>query len=229
MPSMTRALAVLRRAADAMMLFWASQRKWLKRWYVKLLLGLALVLGITTAAANIWGVRHLNSNLLPSAQPQMAAMMAREVDVGRVKWVAPSGVLGLHPLAAIGPVRVGPGPIEHSSALLPNVRISMDPVQSLVQRQVVLKIHIPAAQLDNFAWFGYPDDTIPSARDVLPGKMKGGSPARTKQQGDVKARRAEAAAVKQAQKEARRRMLLGPPDASANFVPVRPPATRCSA
>ncbi len=47
--------------------------------YVKLLLGLALVLGITTAAANIWGVRHLNSNLLPSAQPQMAAMMAREV------------------------------------------------------------------------------------------------------------------------------------------------------
>lgn len=67
--------------------------------------------------------------------------------MGRVKWVAPSGVLGLHPLAAIGPVRVGPGPIEHSSALLPNVQISMDPVQSLVQRQVVLKIHIPAAQV----------------------------------------------------------------------------------
>lgn len=49
--------------------------------YVKLLLGLALVLGITTAAANIWGVRHLNSNVLPSAQPQMAAMMAREVSM----------------------------------------------------------------------------------------------------------------------------------------------------
>ena len=127
MPSMTRALAVLRRAADAMMLFWASQRKWLKIWcapsgqmegarqaqitcldlsvhhsarttagisctplspvmpcrYVKLLLGLLLVLGITTAAANIWGVRHLNSKVLPSAQPQMAAMMAREVGVIR--------------------------------------------------------------------------------------------------------------------------------------------------
>ena len=64
-----------------------------------------------------------------------------------MKWLAPSGVLGLHPLAAIGPVSVGPGPIEHSSALLPDVRISMDPVQSLVQRQVVLKIHIPAAQV----------------------------------------------------------------------------------
>ena len=49
--------------------------------YVKLLLGLALVLGITTAAANIWGVRHLNSKVLPSAQPQMAAMMAREVGI----------------------------------------------------------------------------------------------------------------------------------------------------
>ena len=36
----------------------------------------------------------------------------------------------------------------------------------------------------------------------------------------MEAKRAEAAAVKQAQKEARRRMLLGPPDASANFVPV---------
>ena len=47
--------------------------------YVKLLLGLVLVLGITTAAANIWGVRHLNAKVLPSAQPQMAAIMAREV------------------------------------------------------------------------------------------------------------------------------------------------------
>ena len=64
-----------------------------------------------------------------------------------MKWLAPSGVLGLHPLAAIGPVSVGPGPIEHSSALLPDVRISINPVQSLVQRQVVLKIHIPAAQV----------------------------------------------------------------------------------
>ena len=36
----------------------------------------------------------------------------------------------------------------------------------------------------------------------------------------MEAKRAEAAAVKLAQKEARRRMLLGPPDASANFVPV---------
>jgi hypothetical protein len=35
---------------------------------------------------------------------------------------------------------------------------------------VVLQVSL--IQADNFSWFGYPDDTVPSARNLVPGLAK---------------------------------------------------------
>lgn len=43
-------------------------------------------------------------------------------------------------------------------------------------RQCCLQVAL--AQNDNLSWFGYPDDTTPSARDFLPGLQEVGTPPR---------------------------------------------------
>lgn len=67
--------------------------------------------------------------------------------MGQVNWLAPTGVTGLHPVASLGPVSVGPGAAEGSWAHLPEIRISIDPVKSLAQRKLVLKLHSPGAEV----------------------------------------------------------------------------------
>ncbi|KAK9804274.1 hypothetical protein WJX72_004315 [[Myrmecia] bisecta] len=156
---------------------WQEQR-WLKSWFSRVLLGVALFLGATTALGNLWGVRALNHQALPTACSVAARVLEREVVIGRVNWVATPGLLGLSPLASVGPVAVGPSATERSSAVLPHVLISIDPVKSLAQRRVVLRLHAPQAQVtlvqnNNFSWFGYPDDTQPTARNVVPGLAQG--------------------------------------------------------
>ena len=72
---------------------------------------------------------------------------AAQVTVGQVNWLAPTGVLGLHPIASLGPVSVGPGSTEASWAHLPEVRVSIDPLKTLAQRKVVLKVQAPGAEV----------------------------------------------------------------------------------
>lgn len=67
--------------------------------------------------------------------------------LGRVKWVAPSGLVGLGPLAAVGPVELGPGSAERSSIALQQVIVRVDPLQSLVQRKLVVQLHADAPQV----------------------------------------------------------------------------------
>ena len=59
--------------------FWGAQRKWLKTWFVKLLASLALLVGLATAVTNVWGVRVLSHNVLPSATVSVSRMVDREV------------------------------------------------------------------------------------------------------------------------------------------------------
>ncbi len=82
-----------------------------------------------------------------------------QVTVGQVNWLAPTGVTGLHPIASLGPVTVGPGVTEGSWAHLPEVRVSLNPIQSLVQRKVVLKLNAPGAEVLHHihAWFLVPN------------------------------------------------------------------------
>lgn len=110
-------------------------------------LGLGLLAAAATAAANVWGVPALNGRLLPPVQAAASALLQREVQLGVVNWVAPTGLLGLTPLASVGPVRVGAGPVERSSASLRQVTVGLDPVQSLLQRRIVLAVKGHGAQV----------------------------------------------------------------------------------
>ena len=116
------------------------------RW-VRAAVGFAVLLAAVTAAGNVWGVMALNRHVLPGAAAQASHVLQRRVELGRVRWVAPTGALGLGPLAAVGPVSVGPGPVEGSSAELPQVEVHVAAVSSLLQRRVVLRLHAPDAQV----------------------------------------------------------------------------------
>ena len=62
-----------------MLIWWQSQRQWLKSWYVKVLAAGALLLGLATATVNIWGVRAINANVLPTATVAVSHALDREV------------------------------------------------------------------------------------------------------------------------------------------------------
>lgn len=70
-----------------------------------------------------------------------------QVTVGKVHWLAPSGLVGVTPLAALGPVSVGPGPAEGSSVSLPRVLVQVDPLQSILQQKLVFTFRADDAQV----------------------------------------------------------------------------------
>ena len=70
-----------------------------------------------------------------------------QVGLGKVRWVAPSGLLGFGPLASVGPVSLGPGAAEKSSLEIPCMVVCVDPVQSLLQRKLIVQLHADQAQV----------------------------------------------------------------------------------
>ncbi len=68
--------------------------------------------------------------------------------MSRVKWVMPLGVTGVTPLAAVGPVSVGPSHsgAERSSIEAPHVTVFVDALQSLLQRKAVLRLLLTRPQ-----------------------------------------------------------------------------------
>ena len=76
------------------------------------------------------------------------AILALQVCVSRVKWVMPLGLTGVTPLAAIGPVSVGPSHsgAERSSVEAPHVTVFVDALQSLLQRKAVLRLLLTRPQ-----------------------------------------------------------------------------------
>ncbi len=80
------------------------------------------------------------SPVLGQGQPEHSVTRAcwLQVEVERVKWLAPPGLAGFMPLASVGPVSVGPGPVERSSVRAEEVLVGIDPLRSAVQRELVL-------------------------------------------------------------------------------------------
>ena len=149
------------------------QREWVQRAWARTILAWAIGLGIFTALVNAWGVPQLNSRL-PQVAQQAAAVLKRDVEVGRVLWLAPTGLIGLHPFGSVGPISVGPGPVEGSSATLDRVTIGVNALQSILRRRIVLTVKATGAEVhlkqgSNYSWFGFPDDTVPTSRNFLPG------------------------------------------------------------
>jgi len=149
------------------------QRQWVQQAWARSLLAWAIALGLVTAIANAWGVPALNQKL-PHLAQQAAVVLQRDVHIGRIYWIAPTGISGLHPLASVGPITLGEGPVERSTATLERVSLGFSPIQSIFRGRLVLTVRVGGAevhlkQADNFSWFGFPDDTTPSSRDFVPG------------------------------------------------------------
>ena len=70
-----------------------------------------------------------------------------QVGLGKVRWVAPSGLVGFGPLASVGPVSLGPGAAEKSGLEIPRMVVCVDPLQSLLQRKLIVQLHADQAQV----------------------------------------------------------------------------------
>lgn len=72
-----------------------------------------------------------------------------QVSVGRVRWIAPTGLVGLTPLASVGPVALGPSAsgLERTSVTAPEVVVSVNALQSALQRKVVLSLQAVGTQV----------------------------------------------------------------------------------
>lgn len=86
----------------------------------------------------------------------------------------PTGLLGWTPVAALGPVYVGPGTIEKSEIHVDEIKLGLDWVRSVMRSEIVMNIHCNEAeakviQADNYSWFGRPVDTTPPSTDFVPG------------------------------------------------------------
>lgn len=147
----------------------------LDRWYVRALAVAAFVLALISTVINMVLVPIVNYQLLPAWQATVCSVTMRQVTLGRVHWVSLGGLTGVVPLASIGPVTVGPGPVEKSSGIAPQgIQVYVDPLASIIYKQAVLALSIDMPEVtcvqgDGFSVLGYPDDTTPSSRDFLPG------------------------------------------------------------
>ena len=69
------------------------------------------------------------------------------MELGKVRWVLPTGLIGATPLASVGPVSLGPSAREGSTAQVAEVLLKLDPLQSLLQRKVMLQVQAGKAEV----------------------------------------------------------------------------------
>ncbi|KAL6785562.1 hypothetical protein ACKKBF_B00775 [Auxenochlorella protothecoides x Auxenochlorella symbiontica] len=136
-----------------------------------------LALALLAAAclpAQLWARPALQARLLPVAGQAATRLLGRECDPGALQALLPTGLVGLGPLARLGPLRLGPGATEGSSAAIESLDVHLDALRTLRERRPVLGLRLRGAQIDvvqgpNLSWFGFPEDTSPSARQFTPG------------------------------------------------------------
>ena len=149
----------------------AKLEEWHRRTFLKFL-GLLSGIFVLHVALNIWAVPRINKGL-PQVSKSLTKVLKRDTDIKKVKWIAPSGILGLHPIARIQGVSVGPGDVEKSNATVDTVDLHLNPLKSIFCGRLMLAakcdgVDVHLKQADNFSWFGFPDDTTPSSRFVPP-------------------------------------------------------------
>jgi len=137
---------------------------------------------LSTIVLNALVVPYCNARVLPRVEAAASAATGRVVSLEGIRWVSPPGVVGLGPVASVNGIYIGPGLVEKSEALAPQAAVSLAPLQSLLQRKLVLNLELNrpdlvVRQAQNYSWFGYPLDTLPSARNFLPGSGPAAAPA----------------------------------------------------
>ena len=139
------------------------------RKYKRLAFGIVTSLSLLHIVLNVYVVPRLNLYQLPNISRALTKASGREVRVQKIDWIAPTGVTGLHPLGRIRGVSVGGGANEKSSGEIEIVDVCVNPLKSILHARLMLGVVCDGAELhvrqaDNFSWFGFPDDTVPSSR-----------------------------------------------------------------
>jgi hypothetical protein len=146
---------------------WKSLPGRLLRWF----LGATVLLTLITNALLI---PLFNAHVIPAVEAEGASVLQRSVSVQGVRWVSPPGIFGVGPLMCTDAVAIGPGVAELSELELAGATVHVRPLASLLGWRLVLDAdllepRVTVRQAENYSWFGYPDDTSPSARNFLPG------------------------------------------------------------
>jgi len=165
---------------------WARKRARALRSLASAARWLAAGLLLATGAAQAWGRPALNEKLLPWVASSASAACGRPLRLGRVRWLLPTGLTGLTPLATLGPCSLGPcragAGVERSSCELQGASLYLHPLASLARGRPVLRAALwaPTAhvvQADNCSWLGYPDDTLPVSSRPVGAATPGGAAA----------------------------------------------------
>jgi hypothetical protein len=112
----------------------------LDRWYLKLLALALLSASLLSSLLNFALVPIVNTRVLPSAASKATEVLQRSVKLGQVKQVSLLGLTGTLPLVSLGPLYVGEGPVEASRVYAPNAQVFVDPIKSLILRQVSFRV-----------------------------------------------------------------------------------------
>ncbi len=86
---------------------------------------------------------HLYTSVMSSPPPLFIhppPPQNTQVSIEGISWVSPAGLAGITPLASVKNVSVGPGPAEGSSMHVEHAEVHVDPVQSLLQGKLALKV-----------------------------------------------------------------------------------------
>ena len=139
------------------------------RKYKRVAFGMVASLSLLHVVLNVYVVPRLNLYQLPNISRALTKASGREVRVQKIDWIAPTGMTGLHPLGRIRGVSVGSGAQEKSSGEIETVDVCVNPLKSIFHARLMLGAVCEGAELhvrqaDNFSWFGFPDDTVPSSR-----------------------------------------------------------------
>ena len=160
--------------------FAAGKWAWLS-WPGKLLRWGTILTFATTFVANVILVPIFNAFAVHRVERQASDLLQRPVAAQGISWVSPPGIVGMGPLAAVESITVGQrGAVERSEGFVGSAKVRLKPGASLLQRRLLFDLEVSDAdvtlrQAENYSWFGFPDDTQPSARDFVPGARGGGA------------------------------------------------------
>jgi hypothetical protein len=112
----------------------------LDRWYLKLLALALLSASFLSSLLNFALVPFVNTRVLPSAASKATEVLQRSVVLGQVKLVSLLGFTGTLPLVSLGPLYVGEGPVEASRVYAPDAQVFVNPIKSLMLRQVSFRV-----------------------------------------------------------------------------------------
>ena len=137
--------------------------------YKKVAFTVLATLSLLHIVLNAYVVPRLNRYQLPNISRALTKATGREVKIQKIDWIAPTGVTGLHPVGRIRGVSVGSGTTERSNGEIDTVDVCINPLKSILHARLMMGAVCEGAELhvrqaDNFSWFGFPDDTVPSSR-----------------------------------------------------------------